>query len=85
MASEITDYSAKLIRAVKAEMARRDVTATELLPHLKISRNSLYSRLKFERSFETDELAVIVDVLGIDMATLHASAELETRAEAVAA
>lgn len=85
MASEITEYSARIIRAVKAELARRDVAGSALIPVLGISKNSLYSRLRFERSFETDELAKIVDFLGIDMDTLFASAALERRVEAVAA
>lgn len=85
MASEITEYSARLIRAVKAELARRDVPGSALIPVLGISKNSLYSRLRFERSFETDELAKIVDYLDMDMDALFASAALDSKPKVLAA
>ncbi len=82
MASELTDFSRRVIGAVKAELARRDLSGADLVQPLEIGRNAIYSRLKGEQPFETDELSKIVDFLGIDMDTLMASADLELRAAA---
>ena len=79
MASELTDFSRRIIGAVKAELARRDLSGADLVPVLGIGRNAVYARLNGERPFETDELAKIVEFLGIDMDTLLASADLELR------
>ena len=74
MASELTDFSLRIIGAVKAELARRNLSGSDLIEPLSIGKNTLYARLKGERPFETEELAKIADFLGIDVETLIDSA-----------
>lgn len=80
-----TEFSARVTRAVKAELARRDKTGADIVPVLGIGRNAVYYRLRGEAPFDTDELALIADMLGITLETLFASASLETGSAAVAA
>lgn len=75
MPTEMTESSRQIIRAVKAELKRRDLDGIDLVHPLGLGRNAVYSRLRFERPFDTDELAKIVAFLGIDFATLFASVE----------
>lgn len=80
-----TTFTAKVTRAVKAELARRGLGGADLVEPLGLSRNAVYSRLRNDSPFDTEELEKVVAALGIDMDTLFASAALEDRHEAVAA
>lgn len=80
MTQVITPFTARLVRALKAELARRDMHANSLIESIGISKNSLYSKLRGEKSFELDEIAKAVESMGMDMETLFASAALEDRA-----
>lgn len=70
-------FSEKVARAVKAELARRGLDATALMEPLRLSRNTVYSRLKNETQFDTSELEAACVVIGIDLSVLMASAALE--------
>lgn len=78
-------FSEQVNGAVKAELARRDVTGVELTAPLSLNRNSVYARLRGEMPWNTDELAKVAAFLGIPLATLFASATVDSvAAEAVA-
>lgn len=72
------EFSARVTRAVKAELARRDMKGSELVAVLGIGRNAVYTRLRGNAPFDTEELARIAGHLGISLDTLFASAALET-------
>lgn len=86
---QISNYSRGITSAVKAELARRDLTGADLPSLIPISRTTAYSRLNYERPFELSELEQFCDAIGITMQILIASASLAPmvapRAEAVAA
>lgn len=70
------DLSIRITGAVKAELARRDLEGYDLAEPLGIGRNAVYARLRGDTPFNTDEIAVISEFLGITVETLFASAEL---------
>ncbi|UAJ78361.1 hypothetical protein IT072_13950 [Leifsonia sp. ZF2019] len=76
MANELHDLSIRITDAVKAELARRDLSGHDLVAPLGLGRNAVYARLRHERPFDTAELEKIVRFLGIDMTILLASADL---------
>lgn len=78
-----TTFSSLIIRAVKAELARRGEDGLALTVPLRLSRNSVYARLREEKPFSTDELAQIAEFLGLEPEALVASA-VPTQKEAVA-
>ncbi|WP_336647572.1 hypothetical protein [Microbacterium sp. MMO-10] len=84
---QISDYSRGMTAAVKAELARRDLTGADLPALIQTSRTTAYSRLNYERPFEMGELERFCDAIGISMQVLIASANLApvVRAKAVAA
>jgi transcriptional regulator with XRE-family HTH domain len=55
---------------VRAAMGRAHVTATTLAPAIGISRAGLSERLNGHRPFDTDQLAAIAKVLGVDVFSL---------------
>ena len=76
MADELTE---QITRAVKAELARRDIDGVALVPVLGIGRNAVYARLRYERPFDTAELEKIATFLGMTLGDLIASAEFGQR------
>lgn len=54
---------------VAAEISRRGLQKTALLPVLPLSRNTLYSRLSGKTAFDTDELEKVAAFLGIPVTT----------------
>ena len=77
MARDITDFTRRVAGNVKAELARRDLSGSDLIPILGISRNAVYARLRGERSFEVNELSLIADFIGINVDVLVRSPALE--------
>lgn len=71
--------SSRVSGAVKAELARRDLSGHDLVTPLRLGRNAVYARLRGERPFDMKELELIVDFLGITMDDLLASADLGRR------
>lgn len=70
MAGELTHFSLSVAGAVRAELARRNLSGEALIPVLGIGRNAVYARLRGERSFEVEEVAKIADFLGIQISAL---------------
>lgn len=62
--------------AVKAELARRDLSAGDLVVPLGLGRNAIYARLRHEKPFDIAELEAAAAFMGIPMSVLMASAEL---------
>jgi len=80
-----TRFSARVTGAIKAELARRDLDGVELAKPLNLSRNSVYSRLRGERPFDTDEIAAAAEFLGMSVDALLDSARISSDpAQAVA-
>ncbi|UOQ56044.1 hypothetical protein MUN78_10045 [Leucobacter allii] len=77
MKTSQSTFTAKITRAVKAEVARYGYDAKLIIRATGLSRNTVYSRLKEDSAFNTAELEAIVNAIGIDMETLIASASLE--------
>lgn len=76
MTTQPTEFSNRVARAVKAELARRDLSGHDLAEPLKMGRNAVYARLRYEKAFNTDELEATAEFLGITLETLFASANL---------
>ena len=55
---------------IRAEMARRRVTQTQLAEHLNISRAGLSARLSGKTLWGINELIPVADALGVSVATL---------------
>jgi len=70
MATTLTPFSRRVIGSVKAELARRDLDGAALVPVLGLSRNTVYARLRGEKSFEVDEVGKIADFFGIPVEAL---------------
>lgn len=81
----LDETSTRIIRAVKAESARRGVTGKALALALGRDKKYIYERYRFEKPFATSDLEPIADCLGISVGTLFASAALEEATSAVAA
>lgn len=77
MTHSLDESSTRIIRAVKAELARRDKTGADLVDVLGLNRNAVYTRLGYGKAFDTMELAKIADFLGITITELLASADLD--------
>ncbi|WP_323985935.1 helix-turn-helix domain-containing protein [Microbacterium plantarum] len=70
MATELTDFSLRVAGAVRAELARRNLSREHLIPVLGIGKNAVYARIRGEQSFEVEELAKIAAHLEIDISAL---------------
>ncbi len=75
MATE-SDFTVRIRGAVKAELARRDYSGSDLVGVLGINRNAVYARLRGEQQFAVEDLSRIIAFLGITMDQLIASAAL---------
>ncbi|ODA89998.1 hypothetical protein ATY41_02855 [Leifsonia xyli subsp. xyli] len=73
------DITEQITRAVKAELARRDLDGVDLVPVLGMGRNAVYSRLRHERAFDMAELSKITVFMGITMNDLLDSAQYGLR------
>lgn len=77
MSKTLDVTSARITRAVKAELGRRGLTGVALAPVLGLNRNAVYARLRFERPFDTSELSKIAEFFGMTVDDLLDSAELD--------
>jgi plasmid maintenance system antidote protein VapI len=77
MATQLSSFSTRIIGAVKAELSRRDLDGKDLVEPLGIGRNAVYSRLRGETAFTTEDLARIEESLGITVDTILTSAALQ--------
>lgn len=59
---------------VRAEMARNRVTQTTLANHLHLSQAAVSRRLKGEVPFNSDELAVVAQIVGVSVGALFGEA-----------
>lgn len=76
----LTPFSRRVIGSVKAELARRDLDGVALVPVLGLGRNAVYARLRGEKSFEVEEIAMIADFFGIPVEVLVAPQPAEVAA-----
>lgn len=76
MTSELQPESARLVGAVRAELARRRLTGKDLVQPLGLSRNAVYARLREEKAFDTNELSNAARFMGLTLDDLMVSAEL---------
>lgn len=81
----LDETSTRIIRAVKAEAARRNVDGKTLAEALGRDKKYVYDRYRFEKPFATSDLEPISARLGITVDTIFASAALEDMNKAVAA
>lgn len=70
MATELTEFSLRVAGAVRAELARRNLSREHLIPVLGIGKNAVYARISGKQSFEVEEVAKIAAHLGIEVAAL---------------
>ena len=77
MTNQLDESSTRIIRAVKAELARRDKTGADLVDVLGLNRNAVYARLGYTKAFDPVELVKVADFLGITITELLASADLD--------
>lgn len=81
----LDETSTRIIRAVKAESARRGVTGKELAESLGRDKKYIYERFRFEKSFAVSDLDEIANALGISKDAIWESAQFEQRTQAVVA
>lgn len=75
----LDETSSRIIRAVKAEAARRGVSGKAIAEALGRDKKYIYERYRLEKPFATSDLEPISRRLGITVDTLFASAALEDR------
>lgn len=76
MSPDELDMSSRITGAVKAELARRDLSGNDLTEPLGLGRNAVYARLRGERPFDMVELEKITAFIGISLDDLWASADI---------
>jgi transcriptional regulator with XRE-family HTH domain len=59
----------KVAAEVRANLARHRKTQTDLATHLGISVSTLARRLSGDVAFDTDELALVADFFGVEVAS----------------
>lgn len=70
MTNTLTPFTRRVTGAIKAELARRDLSGADLLPVLPLGRNAIYDRLSGKKSWEVEDVAKIADFLGIPISIL---------------
>lgn len=75
----LDETSTRIIRAVKAEAARRSVTGKEIALALGRDKKYVYERFRFEKPFALSDLEPISAHIGISVEMLWASAQLDTQ------
>lgn len=60
-----TAFSYHVTQAIKAELARADKDGLDLVEPLRLSRNSVYARLRGDKPFTTEEIAHVAEFLQI--------------------
>lgn len=76
--------SIRVTRAIKAELARRDLDGVDLVEPLGMSRNTVYSHLRYEQPFDLDEVEKIAAFLQMTVDELLDSAKVSPALDAVA-
>lgn len=59
--------------AVRAELARKRISQTELASKLHLSQTAVSRRLTGKKAFDVNELAVVADVTGVPLDRLVAA------------
>lgn len=72
MATDITPFTRRVVSAVKAELARAGCDGADLVPVLGLGRNAVYARLRCEKPFSVNEVALIAAFLDIPITVLVA-------------
>mgnify|MGYP001446381999 CR=1 FL=1 len=76
MSNRDTRLNVRVTRAIKAELARRDLDGADLIAVLELSRNTIYARLRYEQPFDLDEVEKVATFLGMKVDDLLESAKL---------
>ena len=63
-------YTTRVASSVRAEMARRKITQTELAESLGMTQPAISRRMSGAVPFDTEELGQIADLLGVPMSVL---------------
>jgi transcriptional regulator with XRE-family HTH domain len=63
-------YAMRVADSVRAEMARRKITQTELAESLGMTQPAISRRMSGAVPFDTEELGRIADLLGVPMSVL---------------
>lgn len=79
--TRLSATSIELIKAVKAEAARRDVSTPELAKRTNRDRKFFYDRFSFRLPFSTDDIDAIAKALGITAADIINSARFAAEIE----
>lgn len=69
--SSHTETWVQVAGGVRAEMARAQRNATELMPLLNLSRNSIYRRLNAEVPFDLAEIHKVASLLGVTVESFY--------------
>ncbi len=84
MTNRTTRLNVRVTRAIKAELARRDLDGADLIDVLGLSRNTIYARLRYEQPFDLDEVERVATFLDMAVDELLESAKLSPSAEPAA-
>ena len=82
--TDTATFAHNIAGAVRAELARRGKTVTELTNVIGWSSRTTYRRLNGDAAFTVDELELIANWLHVDVQVLIDSAEIGSRYGAVA-
>ncbi|MCI1868285.1 hypothetical protein [Bifidobacterium crudilactis] len=72
--TKLDKQSIAIANAVKAESARVGITGKVLATNLGRDRNYIYERFRYQKPFDTNDLANIARVLGISLDSIFRSA-----------
>ena len=72
--TKLDKQSIAIANAVKAESARVGITGKVLAANLGRDRNYIYERFRYQKPFDTNDLANIANVLGISLDSIFRSA-----------
>lgn len=67
--------STAIADAIKAEIARAGITGKKVVALIGRDRNYVYQRLRYEKPFDTNDIALIAEVLGISTKDIFRSAQ----------
>ncbi|MCI1643805.1 MAG: hypothetical protein SOH95_05385 [Bifidobacterium crudilactis] len=72
--TKLDEQSIAIANAVKAESARVGITGKILATKIGRDRNYIYERFRYQKPFDTNDLANIARVLGISLDSIFRSA-----------
>lgn len=72
---KLDENSIDIINAVKAEAARAGIDGKTLSVKMGHDRNWIYARFRYRKPFDTNDLGLVAQILGVPVSMIFQSAE----------